>query len=521
VPPLPATFWTLFETQPVAGDLGPWTLIGDETIVDNAGFGRDKVEAAVPRVHTFGVQWPNDLDDLRRIGILVVTTSPDDELHATDTDIATLLASQPKIAYRETPTAHSTDVARVLVEQTTAVDFTLADPAAPPAPAPPTAAAALRLAPGPHITRILTTAPGPYDLRAPAAVPRALTFRVDPVPITVTLREGEVDIVGIGSAFVSQVVRVLNREFHRAGFPVRAVSEVVAHAAPPPWTRRLVLRSVGAARFSITGGTAQPTLGLPVVADVTRAEGGAGTFPAAADWRDEYSGTFALADGDTLTLTATNVATISFAQGTDADSIPDLQQATADDVRRVLNRGFQLAQLPIRASVPRVELWVRRSATDAGAVPVSVAGHQSADVVAAQAAVAPADRAALFSLVSRFAANTVKAATDNFLYLRSANLGNAPQVDGRHRLFELDPTASPMKRTDIGNAVATVPAGDSAVVEIHWNPGGAAGDRKVVLAVVDDEHVRPLEPPAFADAAALDAFCQRNPNAAYRVFALT
>jgi photosystem II stability/assembly factor-like uncharacterized protein len=518
-PPLPANFWTLYPNSPIAGDLGPWNLIGDETIADAAGFGRDRVEASNPRVHTYGIQWPGDLDFSRRIGILVLAESPDDRLQTTEVDLGALLATERKAAYRETPTRHSTDVSRVVIEQTTSALFTLANPAAPPAPPPPTAAAALHLAPAANLSRVLTTAPGPYDLRAPGATPRALTLSAAVPGITVTFRQGETEIRRIAFAFMFSIARVLNREFHRAGFPVRCAPEVIANAAPPPWTYQLVLRSVGSARFSITGGTALAALGLPVVANVNRAVGGTGQLPAAANWDDDYEGFFALANGDTITLTATNLATIRFAQGTDADSIADLQHASADDVRRVLNRGLQLAQLPIRASVPRVDLWVRRSATDAGSSPVAVAGRQSADLVATSPAFV-GDRTTLFSLVSRYAPNTLKAGADNFLYLRSANLGNAPQDNGRHRLFELDPTTSPMTRTDIGNAHATVPAGGSAIVEIMWHPPGAAGDRKLVLAVVDDENVRALDPPAFADVAALDAFCGRNPNAAYRVFSL-
>jgi hypothetical protein len=191
-------------------------------------------------------------------------------------------------------------------------------------------------------------------------------------------------------------------------------------------------------------------------------------------------------------------------------------------VRRVLNRGFAAAGLPIEAVVPTVDLWVRRSVTDADGVPASPNGRHLADIAAEPNATAPGPlRDGLFDLVRVHALDRLKRAANNFLYLRSANLGTAPQVDARHRLFRLNLAATPIAATAVGATVAeTVPAGGTAIVQFEFNPGNVdVGSREFVLGVCDHEPDRALTVPAsFPDVAALDDFCARNPNAAYREF---
>jgi hypothetical protein len=198
-------------------------------------------------------------------------------------------------------------------------------------------------------------------------------------------------------------------------------------------------------------------------------------------------------------------------------------------VRRVLNRGFAAANLPLRAVVPRVDLWIRRSVTDIDGVPSPVAGHGIADIVASPAPVAPA---ALFDLVRMYAPDPVHAAVDNVLYTRVANLGTADlaAADSRHRLFAVSINASPITLTQIGPAAGVqqlVPAAASTIVEQHWNPGAAnVGDRLFVLAASDDATHTPLlkdgvafdATTTFATVDELDRFCSANPGAAYRMF---
>ena len=154
--------------------------------------------------------------------------------------------------------------------------------------------------------------------------------------------------------------------------------------------------------------------------------------------------------------------------------------------------------------MPRADLWVRRSITDVGGAPVSPSRRGLADILVAPAAVPPGPgREALFDLVTVYRADTVRAGADNAVYVRSANLGTASVVDPaeprfRHRLFQLDVTASPITRTAIGGDVLEpIPAGGFAIVEFTWNPGAAAaGDRLFVLAAADhDSDGRRLEVP--------------------------
>jgi hypothetical protein len=220
-------------------------------------------------------------------------------------------------------------------------------------------------------------------------------------------------------------------------------------------------------------------------------------------------------------LSGTNQATVQFA------SQPGFNPAAAPAraLRRLLNREFAAAHLPIRAVTPRVDLWIRRSITDIDGIPSPVAGRQLADLVAAPAAVPAANQAALFDLVRVHGADPVKPSADNLVYVRVANLGNVDlaAADSRHRLYALAITASPITAPQIGAAAGiqqTVPGGSSTIVEFHWNPGAAAtGDRLFVLAVSDNQTNQPLVVPGtFATVELLDGFCASNPNAAYRMF---
>jgi hypothetical protein len=145
--------------------------------------------------------------------------------------------------------------------------------------------------------------------------------------------------------------------------------------------------------------------------------------------------------------------------------------------------------------------------------------------MASRAAVAAAGRPALFDLLASFKDGLVQTGHQNFLYLRSANLGTAPEPTARHRLFQLATGASPIGRNQIGaDIAAAVPAGGSTIVEFSWDPApAAAGDRVFVLAIVDvDADGRRVDPPAdFPTVEELDAFCDTHAGAAYREFSVT
>ena len=110
----------------------------------------------------------------------------------------------------------------------------------------------------------------------------------------------------------------------------------------------------------------------------------------------------------------------------------------------------------------------------------------------------------------------------------ATNLGNVdlPATDARHRLFALTALATPIGVTAIEPAAGvqqSVPAGQSTIVEFHWNPGAvSAGTRLFVLAISDDQTNTPVSVPAtFATLDDLEGFCAANPGAAYRTFTVS
>jgi hypothetical protein len=413
--------------------------------------------------------------------------------------VGNLLAQEPKVAYRETRTTPAVYEGTLFMRRSGPAQFSVAD-----APAPHVSAlAALGLtAGGPSDEIVGGTRSGVVTFVLPpagggAGSNPAITFTVTQ-HIDVTLRPDE--FVTPAGVQARELIAFLNRELTRNGILVRARDIVLP---PAPVAGSIALRRTGNATFSIAG-TAAAALGIPV------GPVAAGAL-AAATVREPFN----LTAGAPLVLTldVTNTATVDFQPGA----------ATAREVREVLNRGFAAAALPVEAVVPRVDLWVRRSITDPGGVPASVGSRRLADLVVEPAAVAPgAAQGALFDLLHVLRDDTIRPNVDNFLYLRTANLGVAAQDNARFRLFQLFMGATPITSTAIAApANARVPAGGSAIVEFRWNPGAAAaGDRLFVLAIADhDSDGRRLDPPAsFPTLEALDAFCDTHPNAAYREF---
>lgn len=501
IPPLlPEDFWARHAAGALANPLGDWTLIGDTTLAATA-----EVRPSDPRVHTFPIVWPVDLATRRRIGILVLVSSAGDPFTGNERDVAALLAAEPKAAYRETLTRSQADDQLLFLKQTGPTQFSLANP-----PGPATSAAGpLGLAVGGPVGELVGGSE-PFNINVGA--PQSVVVTTPPQTITVTFPAGA-DIAVLGGARAREVASVLNRAFIGAGFPLRA-NAVPVPAPPPPgnFAWRLNLRGVGEAQLTVgaPGGAltdAAPNLGLPAggpVAQVVSA----------------VNEPYPLAAGapQALVLTATNQLTLALPVGEFADPV----RATAREVRAATNRRLRAALIPVRAIVPRVDLWVRRSITDIDGRPATLAGRDLADLVIELNAVAPAARPPLFDLVHVHGADQLAANVDNFLYLRSANLGTAPQPNARHRVYQLAVGATPIGTNQIGAAVNdSVPGGGSTIVEFTWNPGAvAAGDRQFVLAIVDHDSLgRQLEPPAsFASIEELDAFCNTNTNAAYREF---
>jgi hypothetical protein len=501
-PRLPDDFWARHAAGLLADPVGVWTLVGDHTFSLAL---LEHVRPGQPRVHAFPVVWPPDLATRKRIGILVLVSNADDPLAGGQLDVATLLASERKVAYREMRTRSEADDNRLFLEQTGAAQFFVA---APPGPAT-SALAALGLA---AVGPVAEVAGGSEPFVLNVGAPQSLVVRTAPQFVALSIPAGA-DIANLALATAREVASVLNRQFLVAGLPIRC--DRVPVALPPPGGFVWHLRLRGVAEAQITLGAvpppatnALPNLGLPAGGPVAQV---VSALP------EPY--VINVGAPQSFTITVTNQATIAFT----AADVVNLAAVSARDVRGIVNRSLRTARLPVRAIVPDVELWVRRSITDVDGRPAVVAGRELADLVAEPAAVPPgAGRTALFDLVRVHGADLIRRGVDNFLYLRSANLGNVPQVDARHRLFTLDLGAAPIPVADLpgGPVVATVPGDGSTIVEFTWNPGPVAGvERLFVLAVCDHDPDRPLAVPNnFANIEELDAFCQRNPNAAYRAF---
>ena len=495
-PPLPADFWTTFRAGPLAAALGSWNLVHD-TRADAAGT-VPNIRPGYPVVQALKVTWPGDIATHRRIGILVLAECDEDQLAPTQLDVADLLRSEAKVAYRETATVRDTDDQTVLVQQTSVVQFSVA------APAPPLISADPTLFPAglPVGVRSARTAAA-VSFAVPPTPPnnQALVFSVPPQTLTISFGTG---IFNPAAATAGEVITVIRHALIEADVPVT----VSGFAFGGNFAVRL--DGIAGVVLQVTGGAAAATLGLAAA-------------PPAAQVVGTVAGPFNVTAGapQTLVLAVTKQTTVQF--GPQPGFNP--AAATPRSLRSLLNREFAAAHLPIRAVVPRVDLWIRRSITDIDGVPSPVAGRGLADLVAAPAPVAELDRPALFDLVKVHGADPVKASADNSLYLRVSNLGNVDLAlgDSRHRLYAVAIAATPVALTQIGAAAGiqqTVPGGSSTIVEFTWNPGAAAaGDRLFVLAVADDKANAALEPPAtFPSVDALDAFCAANPNAAYRMF---
>jgi hypothetical protein len=506
IPPLPADFFTTLRAGALSDPEGDWHVVHD-TLRPNVVPVVASAEPGRPVVQQLPFAWPADIATHRRVGLLLLVECDEDHLTSTTLNVDDLLASEPKAAFRETGTVRDRDDQTILLRGTRAAQFTVSAP-----PAPLVGGTAILAAPGlpvGPVTSLLGAAqPGPgFNLPPVGANVRALTFSTPPQIVTITF-SAAAGIANLAAATQAEVENVITRALVAAGAPV---------AVNAGGGGTVQLRGGAGSLFAVTGGAAAPSLGLAVGAPVGVLVTGAAPFNLSAG------------APQILTLSVTNRAVVHFARSPDFD--PTVAQP-ARAVRRVLNRAFAAANLPVRAVVPRVDLWIRRSITDIDGLPSPVAGHGLADIVAAPAAVAAANQPALFDLVTVHGPDVLHAAVDNLLYTRVSNLGTADlaTADSRHRLYQIAITASPITVTQIGAAVGiqqAVAAGTSTIVEAHWNPGAASpGDRFFVLAVADDSTNNPLlkggaafdASATFASVDELDLFCTVNPGAAYRMF---
>ncbi|MEM9520368.1 MAG: hypothetical protein AAGA37_13680 [Actinomycetota bacterium] len=504
-PALPDDFWDLVAAGTLPEAVGDWTRLFDDVAAGPSGSAQDRVLAGQPRVVVADVDFPPDIEAMERLGILLLCTSPDDPITTTETDLSRLIATERRIAYRETSTTRAADANRFQLigrirDRTT--PFNVAAPAADSALARLGLANAVGLT---TITGVGDNADGTFDLTIGGG-PRGVTIAYPDVTIPITFEQRDMPGNPIRAAGAWEVRDILNRAFveHRA--PVRAVLEDRDRRA------RIEGRGVDAlgnqvVRVSIAGGNARTRLGLP--------NGG----PPRASVRTARHG-FDLRPGGRVLNVVYHVShTVRF----NAADFGSLAAATADEIRAVMNRDFRGLALPVEAVVPTVALRVRRSISDVEG-PGSVTGRGGlADVVASDAPVVAPDQPALFAMTTVLGDDQLVAGA-NELYVRVSNAGNAAQVNARVRCWEAQLPATPgdpVTLADIDDTTDDVVAGGETIVHFSWTPSApaaASGQRRVVFLIADHPTERPLEPPAFASFADFHEFCRRHPGAAYREF---
>jgi hypothetical protein len=476
-------------------DHGGWRVIGDAEIPSGPGLQHDVVTPDHPRVMRFPYNWAANAVNARRIAIVAVVTGDEDASLPAEGAVEDLVISHAKIAVRVTDTLSAPEDQTIVLRSLTGQPFQLVNPNAPANPAatlglPLGAAAATRAISNTAANFVLNGAP-PEGFRVQLQSQRDVSFAASP------------DIITLAATTAGEVRRVIDRDLWDAGVPVRG--RVVATVAGTV----VGLAAQGAAQLNVVApSTAAAPLGLAVGGALAANVTGAGVFAP-----------FALGPGPALSLQV-NVQydhEITFPAGT--PEIANIAAALPHEVRAAINKQLEHTGIPIVAEPARIELVVRRSRTEAvrgGAI----GGEHLADVVVANAAVAAADQAALFDLVTVLQADRARRNVVNRLYLRSANLGNIRVAAVRHRLFSIDlAAAAPFAAALIGAAVAAdLESEGTAITEFQWNPGAVdAGRRFLILAVADLAPANPLEPPAsFATMDALHAFCLANPNAAAR-----
>lgn len=505
-PPLPDSFWTDHQAGTLpAGPHGEWTLFHDAEIQGGPDDDHDRVTAAYPRIVGLDLELPPDVVDHPAIGILVLVDCADDPHDSAETDLALLLDTNRRSAYREVPVVVEVDEQRLFLVGTdgrTATTFDLQAPAAGPSALGPLGLAAgngLRSALGGRepfalggggADRGLTMVVPPQDVRISfdsTAIPRIETRGT-----AANMRLNE-------QAYAVAVADVINQAFVRDGVTARAVLTGAALA----FATRVQIEGTGAAAVEIIGGSAAGPLGL-ATGGGPQANVRSGTqTPQGFDLRN--------APHD-LTIRVSVNHTIRFPQA--AQSAVQVRQHINQDLGRLL--------IPIRAVVPTVALRVERSASDGPGEPAVTGRATLADIVASPDPVAEPDRPALFALTTVHAPDPLRVGS-NRLYVRVSNAGDAPQTGARLRLFEVTLPADPAQShgvAELDDQTLDLDANDRVIVEATWTPTDAeVGQARVVLAVVDHEADRPVVVPAsFESFDDLHRYCRRVPGAASRVF---
>jgi hypothetical protein len=320
-PALPGDLWVRLTAGPLAGTLGAWTVLGDGAVARVIGAGDTGVV-------TFPVDWPA-LEGVRRIGLIALATAVADPVPAGPLDVATLVGSERRAAYREVA-VHTADADRSLVLRAAEARDIVVDQAAPPAGT----GVADRLGLGAVVAapaRVLVGAPAAaatFDLSVAAAAPGPAIVLRTAVPIAVDLAlapdPGEVD--DVTAVTRGELALMIARRAAAVDLPIDVFNPSVG----------FVIRSLHGVQFSVTGGNAAPRLGLAV--------GGApATFAVSA----QNVGWFDLTGRPNLALrfVLPGEPNVDVAVDLAASRFPDVSVADPDIVIAVINEALGQAQL--------------------------------------------------------------------------------------------------------------------------------------------------------------------------------
>jgi len=328
IPPLPPDFFSRLAAGTLAGAAGAWTVVGDDRVPRTVAGGDTGIV-------TLPVTWPA-LDGVTAVGLLAVTTAAADPLDRRDTDVAALLATERRVAYREIPVRSQDDDRTLLVRSTDGRQIIIEAPAAGEGS---DATGVLGfggvLGPPGAPTRRAATAPGDErDLSGAGAGPAIVVRSAAPLVADLVLDPGADEAANVAAVRQQEVVRILQRRARAANLPLQIFG------APAGF----VLTTTGGAQLRASGPAAAP-LGLPVAA------------VAAPELSTSSTGGFSLAGTPSLTLTVVlaggNVTVpvdLSAARfgGHTVVRAEEVARAVLDDLRLADVDGLVTLRMPVR-----------------------------------------------------------------------------------------------------------------------------------------------------------------------------
>jgi hypothetical protein len=213
-----------------------------------------------------------------------------------------------------------------------------------------------------------------------------------------------------------------------------------------------------------------------------------------------------------VTATATfDLSTFDFAVENRLSSI------RPEELRRSLDRAFFRDGWPLRATIARADLVIRRFGSEGDAAR-GTAPPWAAEIAIAPGGVVPGAEPPLFDLIAQLATPRVSTTANQGIIVRVVNQGDLPCTGATVSLFWLDPAVAP-SLTALGIQTVDVPAHGVGFAQFLTHPGTPSGDHVALLATVDHPEDPTAAIPALALTGwfALDAYCRRVDNVAYRI----